>query len=843
MRTKVYKRLPPDSGTPVFDQQVHLSGFRDIKIESRVIAERQIADFMKYCERDADQPAARMLLGAWGEGKTEAFFRYIKPMAKQREHQAFLLPARSIVNAYGHYEKLDTSEARLFLSAVFHVLTEEHVTLPKLRPQGLEKWIEDCLHALGCEKRKLYLFVDEVEQLLHEPYELRRIMLGIKQILDGKLESLMSGGNFAGALFIFFACTPEAYNRIATDPDVRQVFGGYGRRMDKISVDKISLNESVEFIYGLLKYAYNDKLPDPPPITSPGVLRTIATIAKHNMGHMVSLTTRLLSSLDQKDGTMEVIGPAQLVQFAKGRTINIEGYDTKCFEDDLYNLILRKINEIETGGEYYSYLLTTMLFDQKAFSMKDVATLFDREMWRGMEKLWVMFLNKVLIDLGYSPGLLCFKLLTGRLQQEAFYNNLEMFQAENKKGAYRFSEKLFEKRDIEDLLTNWALNDQIELVGQILVPANVETVQHLFGPLRSDDVDKLISLFKDFAIEGEDVYRLSKDLINQVFPPPCPSGLEFIRDASERFNLWRRATIQYTERLNQDVPCAVVALASFIDKPWKFGSVKPLDIGSQIFSTMLTYEIASYRNKVSLFVWIIARSRITDDDVLACQKLLTHSAYPPHLVVFISNDPIEANIVESMSQRLRKRVCFFTIHPTYAKQILASFWHVDAEGGIYEEVLKDVIKVLFDRDLNIYSSLDNWLTLGRANGLVVDNPTLSEGTYKGLVNALRLLLNAQGTNMSLKEVFDWNRNVLRELIPFGSKTGLVPETDRLESFDGFRALVGDLQTNGFISIDSENRPIFKISPCESAILEELNAGEISRYDWNKYLRFIRVLSG
>src|SRR5262249_16423869 len=133
-RTALYKRLPPDAGTAGFDPSVHLSGFQNIQIPSRVVAERQIHEFLKYCENDATQPAARMLLGSWGEGKTEAFHRCILPRARDRQHRAYLVTSRSIANAYGHYEGLDSSEARLFLAAALHVLREEGVKeIPPLR--------------------------------------------------------------------------------------------------------------------------------------------------------------------------------------------------------------------------------------------------------------------------------------------------------------------------------------------------------------------------------------------------------------------------------------------------------------------------------------------------------------------------------------------------------------------------------------------------------------------------------------------------------------------------------------------------------------------------------------
>ncbi|MCK6462967.1 MAG: hypothetical protein L6Q29_04090 [Candidatus Pacebacteria bacterium] len=837
--TTAYKRLPPDSGTPPFEQQVHLSGFRDIKIQSRVIAERQISDFMKYCERDADQPAARMILGAWGEGKTEAFYRYIKPYAEKHDHNAFLLTSRSIVNAYVHYDGVDTSEARLFLAAVFHVLSDERVVkIPNFtqRAGSFESWIEKCLDDLNCRKKKVFLFIDEVEQLIHEPRDLRRLMLGIKHILDGQFIGLMPGKPFAGSLFIFFACTPEAYNRIATDPDVRQVFGGYGRRMDKINIESISLKESVQFLFELLKYTYDGKLPKPLPIVSPGILTALAIIAKRNMGHMVSLTTRLLSSMKRQDGTLEIIGPEQLLNFAKGRTLNIEGHDTKCFEDDLYQQIIKKIERLDAGSEFFRKLLMSLLFDQMAVTEKDVNAIIEAEIWKGMEKIWMRSLNQVLNELGFPSGLFSFHPINGNLSREAIFENLEAFLDNDKKDMFRFGERLFEVKDIEDLLLQWTITEKGELAEQIIVPSNIETISALFGPLPYDNAEQLLQIFSDLSDKKKNLFRLPKDLIDQAFPPPCPPGLEFIRDAADRFNLWRRATIEYTQRLSQDLPKALAILADSTEKQWRFANIRVKDSDLKIFSATLIYEKDTPQKTVSLQSLVFARSHVDEKDIIQFQKYVKGLEFLPHIVIVLSNDAVDSNIQNKIEPRLRKRTCFITIHPTYAKQMLATFWHIAAGGAIYEDLLNYAKEALLGRDLGLYSQLDTWLSNGRKMGFVVDTPVLSEGTsYRGLVYALRLLLNAEGSRKNLKEIFDWNRNILRSLIPYGTKTGLIPETDRLESFDGFRSLVGDLQTNGFVEIDSENRPLLKLTSCEETILEELSTGDIHKDHWNNHL--------
>jgi hypothetical protein len=829
-RTALYKRLPPDSGTPEFNQEVRLSGFRKIRIPSRIAAERQIHEFLTYCEREAGQPAARMVVGSWGEGKTEAFHQYIATQTSQRQHRSFLLTARSIANAYARYAGLDTSEARLFLAAVFHVLRDEGVKdVPPCRSDELIPWIEQCLAALGCSKRKLFLFVDEVEQLLHEPQDLRRLMLGIKQLLDGTFAGAMQQPSLAVSVFVFFACTPEAYNRIATDPDVRQVFGGYGRRMDKIHVESISLAESVQFLYGLLRYAWDDHLPRPLPVRSPGMLVALATIAKRNMGQMVSLTTRLLSAQPQAGGRMNVIGFEQLQSFATGRTISIEGSEAKCFEDQLYALLLQKMSEAENGGESYRRLLTALLFDQRAYSTRDVAVVVGHGSWAGLESLWVRFLKQALAGMGSSPGLLTFR-PGGPLQGDMLFTNLAVFADPDRQEAFRLGEKLFSRREVEDLLSDWTFTEQGDLLQTLLIPSDAETVQHLFGPLPSRDVERLLSLFRDLGGTKDVVYRPPKDLIDQLFPPPCPPGLEFVRDASERFNLWRRATVEFERRLTEDLPRALVTLASRLPhQRWTVPLQEYKGGPGSVTVACLGYNREAPQQAIPLETWVLTLPRIREEDLLYLEEQVARAEKPPHLLLILHTDPVEDAVLQGFPVHLRHRACLLHVHPTYAKQMLASYWLLAARGAVYDALLQRSCASLLERDLRFSARLNRWLEEAKRSGFAVDNPVLSQGpSYRGLVYALRLLLNTQGMEKTLDEVFRWNRTGLRQLIPYGSKGGLVPETDRLESFDGFRSLVGDLQTSGFVQIDTQNRPCFRLSPCEEQILAALSDKDLHK---------------
>ena len=58
-----FKRLPADSG-------VFFRGFEHVYLESRKSSEKKAKEFIDYC-LSSDSPAIRVILGEWGEGKSE----------------------------------------------------------------------------------------------------------------------------------------------------------------------------------------------------------------------------------------------------------------------------------------------------------------------------------------------------------------------------------------------------------------------------------------------------------------------------------------------------------------------------------------------------------------------------------------------------------------------------------------------------------------------------------------------------------------------------------------------------------------------------------------------------
>src|SRR5215471_15462007 len=299
--TRPFRRLPPDAA-------IQFAGFESAKIPSRQEVFVKIREFLTYCTKYARSTAVRVILGEWGEGKSEAFVRYIKPHAESHQHIAISIDAKTISNSYKYVESLTPVPADQFLGALFYAVRSQDRSPTTPRPEGfvdLADWLSEFLNTITkANKHKIFIFIDEFEDLILDPDGLRKIVSGIKAVINGQYQPIAEGGAYQGSLFLFLSCTPDAYNNIRNDPEFAQVFGSYDRRLDIINLQPISRTEGLKFLWDILLYAYEQQLPNPLPISSMGVLSTLHTIAKGNIGALVSLATRLLTKAKMPDNNL-----------------------------------------------------------------------------------------------------------------------------------------------------------------------------------------------------------------------------------------------------------------------------------------------------------------------------------------------------------------------------------------------------------------------------------------------------------------------------------------------------------------------------------------------------------
>src|SRR5574340_1030713 len=302
-RAPRFSQLPPDGG-------VHFAGCRDIGIPSRKQVIEKTRRFLRYCEQEARSVAARVLLGHWGEGKTELFHLYIRPTVELDGGRAYLISASSFASVLSRWRLHSILASEQVLAAALLCAREEARAeeIPSFgvsdSPSDQREWLLKALKAASDDgRRRIFIYIDEVEELLHQPHDLRRLLQGLKELVNGQCSAVGETGAFPGVVHFLISCTPEAYMRFSADPDVRQVFGGYDRRIEAIEIPPVTRLEAIRFLTGLLRFCYGGSLPPQLPVASLGVLNALAWAGQRNPGNMVSLLTRLLSALGiQGDG-------------------------------------------------------------------------------------------------------------------------------------------------------------------------------------------------------------------------------------------------------------------------------------------------------------------------------------------------------------------------------------------------------------------------------------------------------------------------------------------------------------------------------------------------------------
>ena len=342
-----FTRLPPDAGVP-------FSGFEFAALPGRIPVAKHLQDFLRLAQ-ESSSPALRILKGEWGEGKTEAYNRYIVPQAKAEGIRSYIITASSVANSLKAPSLAPLLESNprysiRFLSALFYAIreTEKAEAIPSLENfHDVDQWIETSMrnHMGDLQKpAKTLVFLDEFEDLILDPESLKEILLGIKGLLNGEYSYRSSDARclaaqdcpfkkqgscsipqcvFEGSIFLVLSTTPDAYTLVRSDQEINRVFGSFGRRLAEIELPPVSRREGIQFLWDLTIYSYAGNLPSPLPYQSVGILHALHQICMGNPRNMVSLFTRLLNGAASDSKRLSIIDGRLLLEIIGRESVNI----------------------------------------------------------------------------------------------------------------------------------------------------------------------------------------------------------------------------------------------------------------------------------------------------------------------------------------------------------------------------------------------------------------------------------------------------------------------------------------------------------------------------------------
>ncbi|MEM3580018.1 MAG: hypothetical protein QXU11_07525 [Thermoproteota archaeon] len=837
--TRIFNRLPSDAG-------VTFEGFEEIKVGSRESVRKKLEDFIEYC-RIAKKPAIRAILGEWGEGKTDAYRRYIQPKSQAEGNYAFFVSASTLANGYelpSIKRLLDTTplSAVRFLVVLFSCIKEEskEVKIPEVgKYTNAYSYLNDVLSNLinGKKSQRIFVFIDEFEELLLNPPRLKDIISGIKEVINGRFEAIDEKGEYAGCLHFVIAVTPDAFYRLQIDPEIASIFGGLGRRTGVIELPQIRKQEGMEFLYALLKYSYNNSLPEPLPFSNLGVFCVLFRITQGNPGNLVSLFVRLMSSAKLGDEQIRIIDNEHLLTFLGNEEVFVYGGTTACLDTNALFRILKVVEEqrVKEIGEKCVSLLKIFLGELKPFSIAELETrIGSREI-----KNIINIINE---SLKIKEKMERAILKLSPLREGKTFNDImqafnEYIIVEKDKKFLRIDSYHEGLEEFEDRITYFTL-EKDKIAPRIYLPSERYSLMSFLEGITLDKAIEIENLIKRKLCKDEDYYLASDELLSQIFPTPVPRELEFIKNRERRMQLWREVTRNLAEQYENYMPAAFMRLLE------RSGLVKLIEKGRQLnagFSELVFDGI----NINCMFYSVNGDVKSTDVENIC--SLIRDKKPPIHCIILLYTGEITSDAEEKIENKELGRggeniILEVHLHPVLAKRIISIYKASFQTEQINESLFTAIIKRIVDQELDFENKLRGWLSSQKEKGVFIPELRVeATSNPRELAGALKFYVNFMGEDYSAREVFDRNRNELLRFVKYEArKISLIPDIE----FQEFENLSRDLKNNDFLMQTGTDKYRLKLHPVEKRILSilekkgKLLEDELKAFFITKNLRYL-----
>lgn len=821
-KVRKYNKLPPPAGIP-------FSGFEYAKIESRVPVAKTLETFLNVC-RNAKSLNVAVIRAEWGEGKTDAYERYIKPQAENEGDFVYLVSTSTIVKVISKSNSLfplDNTASSIILASIFYALKDELRTrnesadlfpnyLKYKGKEGLE-YIETTLrrHFSKKNKKRIFIFIDEFEEILTSDSENQKAILsGIKELVNGQLKLIHEGGEFEGKVHFIIASTPYAYNRIVEDVELAQIIGSFASRVKLIDLPQIRKKEAIQFLSDLIKYSYSGKLPSQLPFKSSGILNGIYTISQRNIRGLLQLYIEIMSSA-ARNKYMEIIDYTLFVNALKGKELPLYGGSTKCIDDDLLLKIEETLLNIRTHGERCDDVFRLFVGELYPFSISEINNRLTLSGESSVHSI-VEMINQELKKIGIQQAIMRYYPLKGEHTEKDIINAIGPID-----GQIVILDARLPVEKFLDEIIYYYLDSTGKLMSTLVFPKEREDLQLLFDltEAQADVLYKRVSkYFEETAKERR--YMLSKELINQLFPSPTWLLIDFIKERNKRMELWR------------DV------LKSFSENVWRLrdGIIEILNKSEKIKIEAdkkeyplynLSYTLTSGRSiKIDTYIYSSV-TRITLNDVKELRTIINNKN--PSLILLIHSGETDDDARDELSKIVQ--VLPIHVRMIRAQQLqvfaLAKERKIEFNESILEIRLKDIFY-----ELEFSKNFDAWIENCRNNGSLVDELQSSYGFKdEDLASALKFYINFMGDEKTCKEVFSQIEE-LRNFIFYRQNTPFAPID--IDSEDKLKEYQKDLINNGFLEEKTATKVLVKTTPIEKKILDLLSKKKMSISQLKKY---------
>lgn len=800
--TEVFRRLPPDAAIPFV-------GFDFARIPSRQDILVKIRTFIDYCIESAKSPSVRVILGEWGEGKSEAYVRYIKPTLEQSRNYATSIDAKAVANSYRQLETLSPLPADQFLAAVFYAVRtqEKNSASPAYERYGdIQTWLPEFLnHLTRTRNRKAFIFIDEFEDLIPEPEILKKILTGLKATINGQYQPIGDGGDFQGLVHFFLSCTPDAYNKMRNDPELSQVFGSYDRRVDTIDLQPVLPSEGLKFLWDLLSYAYESSLPDPLPISSAGVLNTIYTIGRGNLGALVSLLTRLLHRAKTSDHRLRILDYAFLLEVLPGENISILGSSWRCLDKPFLDSVLHRFDEVKITRGYHSVfkLLAGELIPFSVGSTSQRTRVVEQTVPSVIHEM-----NRALESIGVSHAILSMVPVDEHWDFPTIFRDFTDIDKEHLQlGDFRGSlPQLLQRLEFPILSNN-------RILLRRFFPHGAHAIQSYFKGISVEEARSILSRLPTDPAEPH--YSLAVDMVSELYPTPAPAALDFVKNPETRAKVWRHVSTDFERVFNASGAAPFVHMIA-----------KCQDISLQVEGPSVEagktalIRVREKQRDIAFNVRVIANlGNVSGEALRAAAEQMSPKHAPVQVIwVFHTGDQPETFAHTGYSHAFFDRLLLIYCHPTLTKRILSTYiLSQDHPTEISQPSFERAVREMVVTELRFQQKWDEWILQAAQKGLAIkDLIRASAKTEKDLADGMKFYLNCIDEPLTPDQVFVEN-NRIRDLTVYDTKIGLIPD---IESSEQLIQITTDLQSNKFIELNSSGFKILQ-TPVELRLLSEL----------------------
>lgn len=822
--TSVYDRLPSIAG-------VHFGGFENIKIESRENVTRKLEDFIKYCRNSAKGTAVCMILGEWGQGKTETFKRFIEPLSKKRGDYAFFVSASTLSNSYQNREVSKICDktpltSLKFLVNLFNSIkaesNDESIGIPSLEDYpDPEDYMENVLdHLLSKKKnKKIFVFIDEFEELLLNMDHLKSIVSGIKETINGVYKPIHDGGEYSGSLHIFISITPDAYNKLQVHDETSLIFGGLGRRIEIVELQELRKKEGLDFLKALLEYSYNYNLPHPYPMESLGLFNTLLRISQNNIGNIVTLYTKLFNSL-KKDDKLEILNYKNLLRFLKREKIFVFGAEAPCIEKDKYYKIMECLGDqrIKELGELIKELFKLFVGEFRPFKLNE---LVERT---GKDKDTILrSINLLNEDLKreekIEKSVIKVAPLKDDVSIEDVFDVLKYYirtdEVTNKDMIIigNYSESI---TDFEDRITFFEIDENGELIPQVVLPVDEIDIKLFFKNEISDDKAVELRNSLNRFVENEIMFLASDLLLNEIFPTPIPRALEFIKNKEIRLKLWREISRNLIDEYSKNMPQAFITV---LDKS-RYYNLDYVDSGENYS----IFELENPKDETQIkTMFYVVNGDVKGIDIDYISEILNNDL-SINLTILLYNGDFTYRAREKiqnkeLDEKNKYLILKTFLHPTLTKKIISCHKSLkEYTEFIDEERLELECRDIINRELFLDSKIDKWLNEQVKKGLVIDQIETTARSLSEFADGLKLYINYMEKAYKPEEIFSKNIEGILKFRKYGTKTGFI-SSDFEDSPKKVEEISLDLQKNGFLDKNPDGTYKVKQHPVERRIFE------------------------